>query len=379
MKNILKSILNFIFSFVKVNDDYIVFFSSRNRIDGNPKAIYKYLKKNYPRKYKIKYLVYKTTDVSQLDKNDVCYYRTLKGYYYIAKSKYWILSDSVETFIRKRKEQIYIQTFHGHGPIKSMCKLSKNTNENIECINGIIKHAVEWDIYITMCQKEEDIFVKQTGFNKKIFRLGIPSMDSIVESNKMTEKDIMLLKNKYNIPLDKKIILYAPTYRNELLDKSDIKIEIEDLKDLKDYIFLVRLHPLLNSKVEKTIFELPNFINCCDIPDIVDLYPVIDILISDYSASIYEFALTNKKIILYPYDYDKYDYSPGFSINYKEEMPGPICYNQKELRNVLENQEKYFKDYNKKISEFNKKYNYMNDGNATKRFVEHLVNKKFEG
>ena len=108
MKNLLGKIINIIFGFVKVKDNCIVFFSSRNRVDGNPKAIYLYLKKHYPKKYKIKYLVYKSTDVSELDKKDVCYYKTLKCCYYIAKAKYWILSDSVKTVIKKKKNQLFI-------------------------------------------------------------------------------------------------------------------------------------------------------------------------------------------------------------------------------------------------------------------------------
>ena len=87
MKNLLEKIINIIFGFVKVKDNYIVFFSSRNRVDGSPKAIYLYLKKHYPKKYKIKYLVYKSTDVSELDKKDVCYYKTLKCCHYIARTK----------------------------------------------------------------------------------------------------------------------------------------------------------------------------------------------------------------------------------------------------------------------------------------------------
>lgn len=379
MKNLLGKIINIIFGFVKVKDNCIVFFSSRNRVDGNPKAIYLYLKKHYPKKYKIKYLVYKSTDVSELDKKDVCYYKTLKCCYYIAKAKYWILSDSVKTVIKKKKNQLYIQTFHGHGPIKNGAKTAKNTGEIIDCINGVVKHAVDWDVYIAMCKEDEDVIRAQTGFNKKFFTLGVPSMDSIVESKDLEENKIIKLKNKYNIPLDKKVVLYAPTYRNDLLDKDDIKIEIEDLKDFKDYVFLIRLHPLLNSKIDKSIFENSNFINCCNVPDIVDLYPVVDILISDYSSSIHEFALTNKKIILFPYDYEKYDYSPGFSIDYKNEMPGPICYNKRELYEVFKYQEKYFKNYAEKLKKFNKKYSSMNDGNATKRFVDYLINRKFEG
>lgn len=374
MKKILKFLLNFIFSFNKIDDKTIVFFSSRNKVDGNPKSIYLYMKKYYSEKYRLIYLVNKHVDISSLNKNDVKFYRSFKSYYYISKAKYWILSDSVQTLIDKKKNQIYIQTFHGHGPIK------KGEKEIADKFNAIekVEHIKNWDIYISMCKEDETHMINQTGFDRKIARLGISSTDSIVDSKKMSEQYKNELKKKLGIPLDKKIVLYAPTYREKLLSEYNIKLKCESLKLLKDYIFLIRLHPLLNSKIDQTIFKDSNFIDCCNVPDIVDLYPIVDILISDYSAAIYEFALTNKKIILYPYDFSEFEKFPGYVIDYKKVMPGPICYDEKELYNVLNNMPSFFEDYEEKLLEFNNKFNYLNDGTATKRFVDNLIDKRFE-
>lgn len=378
MKKIMKFLINLIFNFFQVKDNVIVFLSSRNRVDGNPKAIYLYLKKNYINKFKLIYLVNKNTDISDIDKNDVFYYRTLMGYYYLAIAKYWILSDSVKTLKNKKKKQIYIQTFHGHGPVKRGGFEIKQFQKGKQYENGIMDHVKDWDIYISMCKKDEEHIKNSTGYNKKIYRLGIASTDVIVQSKNMVSTEIEKIKEAFNIPKNKKIILYAPTYREKLLNSEKISIKIESLKDLNDYVVLVRLHPLLNSKIDQSIFENSNFINVCDVPDIVDLYPIVDILISDYSAAIYEFALTGKKIILYPYDYNEYEKFPGYIIDYEKVMPGPICYTEDELYNVLINQKVTFKNYNEKLIKFNEEFNYMNDGKATKRFVDKLINKEFD-
>ena len=370
MKNIIIFFLNLFFKIFKVEDNHIVFFSSRNRVDGNPREIYLYLKKNCNSKFNMKYMVYKGTEIDKLDSKDICYHRTLKSLYYISKAKYWIMSDSVNPVLKKKKSQIYIQTFHGHGPVKKMgLEIDEYRKEHTE---NKLKHIQDWDIYISMCEEEETQIKNSTGFDQKIFRLGIPSTDPIARSKKLSSDEIENLKKKYNIPLDKKIVLYAPTYREDLLGKENIKLNIESLCELQDYVFLVRLHPLLNAKTDKNIFKNSNFINCENVPDIVDLYPITDILISDYSASIYEFALTDKKIILYPYDYEKYSTYPGIVIDYQKIMPGPICYTEKELYNTLKNLDTSFNGYEKKLKKFNKKFNYLNDGQATKRFVENL-------
>ena len=165
---------------------------------------------------------------------------------------------------------------------------------------------------------------------------------------------------------------------NVILGQENINIRIESLKKLTDYVVLVRLHPLLNSKINKKLFDDSNFINVCEEEDIVNLYLITDILISDYSASIYEFALTGKKIVLYPYDYDEYKKYPGFCIDYKKTLPGPICYDENELYDTILNIEKIYPKYNEKWNNFNKKYNYMNDGEATKRFTQYLINGNLE-
>ncbi len=382
MKNliiiILSKILNVIFGFVKVKDNYIIFYSSRNRIDGNPKAIYLYMKKNYNNQYKYKYIMNKNTDNNCVSKEDICYYKTLKGYYYIACSKYWVLSDSVTTLLKKKKNQLYLQTFHGHGPVKRGGLEIDAFKNKKEFQSGIMEHVKLWDVYISMCKKDEEHIINSTGYNNHIYRLGIASTDKIVESKKTSKKEILRLKEKYSIPKDKRVILYAPTYREKLLNKENIDIKIDLLRKLKDCVILVRLHPLLNSKIDKRIFENSNFINVCDVPDIVDLYPIVDILISDYSAAIYEFALTDKEILLYPYDYEEYDEFPGYIIDYHKVMPGPICHTEKELYDVLKNEKESFKNYPNRLKKFNKEFNYLNDGKATQRFVENLINKEFD-
>ena len=375
MKRLIINIVNSIFHIFKIRNNVIVFESGRSKIDGNPKAIYLYLKENYPNKYKLIYLTNKKVDTCELDEKDVVFYKTIKSLYYLSVAKYLIRSESIGNVIKKIPGQVYVQTFHGHGPIKKGGFEIEENRKGQEYKNGLLNHCKEWDVYISMCELEEKHIIDSTGFNKKIIRLGIPSTDYIVNNKGVKNNELF---KKFNIPKDKKVILYAPTYRPDLLGKENINIRIESLKKLTDYVVLVRLHPLLNSKINKELFDNSNFINVCGEEDIVNLYLITDILISDYSASIYEFALTGKKIVLYPYDYDEYKKYPGFCIDYKKTLPGPICYDENKLYDTILNIEKIYPKYKEKWNDFNKKYNYMNDGEATKRFAQYLINGNLE-
>ena len=92
----------------------------------------------------------------------------------------------------------------------------------------------DWDIYISMCEEDEKHMIDQTGYDQMVSRIGIPSTDPIVRSKNLSKKEIDRIKDKYNIPKDKIVVLYAPTYRNELLDMQKIDLKIESLKSLKD-------------------------------------------------------------------------------------------------------------------------------------------------
>lgn len=373
MKKILSIILNYLFKLFPIKNK-IIFESGRGLIDGSPKAIYKYMKDTKQDKYKLIWLIERGTDISMIDQKDYAYYKTIKAYYHLATAKYWIRSQSIGNIIKKRKGQVYIQLWHGNGALK---KMGYDVTEKSQRIP--MEHVKEWDYYIASDELDAQAIKTSTGFDKNIEILGMACVDDTlkINNNKLLKKEI--LKKLGISDNEKKIILYAPTFRDFDLDKNkEIDIPIKQLANLRDYLILIRLHPLVRDKINKDIFKNSNFINACNYPDASDLLPISDILITDYSSLLYQYAPLYRPIVFYPYDYDEYKrLRGGFYLDYENDLPGPICKRESELYDTLKNIDVVYKKYEKKLKKFNDIYSKLSDGKASKRFVDKLMSDEF--
>jgi len=193
----------------------------------------------------------------------------------------------------------------------------------------------------------------------------------------------VLLKQSLGIPLDKKVVLYAPTYRergainlpfdpDKLIDALNGKFGIppefdEDGNELpkyeSDYVILVKLHYLNTLKTQH-----PAIIDCTEYGEVTDLMKISDILISDYSSLILDFALLNKPIILFQYDYFQYTHNRGVYFDFEDYLP---------TKQIIDREiDLYRMDWsnldgnNQKIIET---FYPLEDGNSTRRIVETLA------
>lgn len=366
MKKLISKILNFIFGFCKINNNQILFESGRNLIDESPKALYSYIKENCPGDFKTVWLVTKETNTDMLEKGDFAYYNTLKAFYLLATSKYWIASQSIGGIIKKKKNQVYIQMWHGYGPLKKMGYDVTNPTERPP-----VDHIKEWDYFIASSPLDKQVIMSSTGYNKKTAILGSATTDEILKISKDTDKKNYIKKalGIQEKDFNKKIILYAPTFRDSDLKGTNNEPKISSLFRIDDAIILLRLHPLISKNIDNSIFSR-NIINACSYPDIAELLAITDILISDYSSVISKFTILDKPIVLYSYDLDLYLNERGFYSDYKKDMPGPIVYNEKELFEVISNIDDIQKKYQSKLKEFNEKYNYLNDGHVCERIIQ---------
>lgn len=364
MKKAFEKIVNSFFHIFKIKNDVIIFECGRNKVDDNPLAIYEYMKKNnLDKNYKLVFLVKKGTDVSSLDSKDVYYYRTFSELYYKATAKYLIRSQSIGGIIKKRKGQIVIYADHGIFGLKKSGYDVTNAKDRPPA-----PMTYGWDYFISASSYNSKLLRSSTGYRGKILNLGLARTDKLVNIDpKKVEKikrDLGLLNNK------KKVILYAPTFRDNKDNVDDSKINC--LASLTDYKVIITCHPLAKKGWDKYDLD-SNFINAIDY-EINDLLLVTDLLITDYSSVIFDFLLLNKPMVFYPYDYDEYvTIRNGFYLDYKKDLPGPIAYNDKELIKIL-NDKNLINSYEEKRKKFSKKYIELCDGNVCKRIVDMIIN-----
>ena len=142
-----------------------------------------------------------------------------------------------------------------------------------------------------------------------------------------------------------------------------------------EYVVLFRTHYLISNSFNFDSYK--NFIyDASSYDDVNDLYIVSDLLITDYSSVLFDFANLKKPILFYMYDLDKYKNKMRDFYFDLDELPGPVILNQDELHKELDNVGTYGNRFNKKYKKFNKKFNYLDDGNSSKRVVEEFICQK---
>ncbi len=205
--------------------------------------------------------------------------------------------------------------------------------------------------------------------------MGYPRNDFLVNH---TEKDVQEIKKRLGLENSaKKIILYAPTWRDNQHSASKgytykTEIDFEKLKtELGDeYVILFRAHYLVANSFDFGRYE--GFVrDASGVDDINELYLISDMLITDYSSVFFDYAILERPIIFYMYDLEKYrDEIRGFYLRL-EELPGVIVMTEDGLVELI----KLYK--NRRNSDvhrvFNMKFNYLNDGQSSRRFVEDVL------
>lgn len=338
--------------FLKINSNKITFISLESTVlTGDFQLVAIDLEKY--RDYEVKYILVK------FEKTLIGYisyfFSCIKQFFAINTSKLVILDYN--NFVAngfKRKGVEVLQLWHASGAIK---KFGNDTFRDYP-ING-------YDAVIVNSETFKPYY--STAFNvneNQIYVTGIPKTDRLFDLEKI-KKDREVLYRLYPKIKNKKVILYAPTFRGKLfhgLDNMNIDLVKVAQNISDDYIILYKMHPLIKG----IHFEENEKLIDCNTVSIRKLYSVTDILISDYSAIIFDFSVFEKPMIFYCPDLEEYSQKVGLYFDYQSEMPGPICKDEKTLISVIRKN-----DYDiERIRKFKQKYFTYFDGQSTKRVVE---------
>lgn len=377
----------------KMDDKTILFeaFGGRN-YTCSPKAIYE--KMLTMKEFKDYTFVWSFIDPSKhevkKDKRLKIIKSKSKEYYkYISISKYWIVNSIIEEGITKKKDQVYVQCWHGT-PLKRLRYdivvngASLNSVEEIRKRNDI--DAKKFDYFISPSKYCTEKFtsafnLKALGKENIIIEEGYPRNDFLFNK---TKKDIDAIKKKLGLPLDKKVIFYLPTFRDNQHTSGvgytyKLGIDFDSLKKKfsKEYVILFSPHYFIENSIDLTKYK--GFIyNVARYDEINELYLVSDIIMTDYSSVFFDYANLKRPMLFYMYDIDDYKGNLRDFYISLDELPGPIAKTQDELENNLKNIDKEYKKNKEKYEKFNEKYNYLDDGNASERVIKVIFKEMFK-
>jgi CDP-glycerol glycerophosphotransferase len=380
-------IYNILYFVSKTNSNLIIFESNLGKnYSGNPKAIYEgMVDKGLDKKYTCIW-VFNDTNQQVKGKHITIKRMRLKYLYYYAVAGTWIVDSRQPLFIKKRKNVILVQTWHGT-PLKKlgldMEVLNMGGETDLKGYQDRFKlSSSRWDYLISQNKYSSDIFRSAFGYDKSILETGYPRNDILVNANDYD--NILKLKKKLNIPLDKKVMLYAPTWRDNAFHKKgqykfSTNIDIQKIHEEfnKDFILLVKAHYLVVDALNTDAYS--GFVyKFGNEQDIAELYLVSDMLITDYSSVMFDYSVLRRRMIFYVYDIEEYrDSLRGFYLPFEEYAPGPLVKTMPQLVDAIRlSDEEYQEKYSDKYKKFTNKFNYRDDGRASDRVIEKVILRK---
>ena len=296
----------------------IVFSAHSRKYNDSPKVLYEYMI-SHPEYRDYKY-IWGLEDPEHVDvpgpakkvKAD-----TPEYFKYCLKASYWITCVNIERSLHfKKKGCKYLNTWHGT-PFKHVGN-DAGVRKDYDFSNV--------DLFCYASNHEKEIYKRAFNVREEaLIPTGLPRNDELYRVN---DDKVLALKEKLNLPLDKKIILYAPTWRDSTDNGAtySIKPPIDTLKWKKelgdDYIVLFRTHGYTNKLLGIEFNDVIR--DFSDYPAVNDLFMVSDILISDYSASMADYSILERPVLCFAYDYEQYSDERGLYLDYEKEMPSGI-------------------------------------------------------
>lgn len=312
--------------FISTDEKMVIFSGHTRKYNDSPRTLYEYMLA-HPEKYGKYKCVWALEDPDSVEipgnakkiKAD-----TLEYFKFTLKAKYWITCVNIERSLHyKKRDCRYLNTWHGT-PFKH---IGNDAGVRKDYDFG----SMDFFCYASDYEKE----IYKRAFNVRedaLIPTGLPRNDELY---KVTQEEVEELKKRLGLPHDKKIILYAPTWREStdngktcaIKPPVDAKKWEKVLKD--DYVVLFRMHAytnkLLGLEFNDTLRDYSTY------PNVNDLFKVSDILISDYSASMADFSILERPVLCFTYDYEEYRKERGLYMDYETEMPSGLLKTEDEV------------------------------------------------
>ena len=293
--------------------------------------------------------------------------QSVRASYELSTAKVIISNVKVALPYHKKRSQFYIQTWHGSMAFKA---IEKDAQEKLHpnYLKETIADSKQIDLFLSCNSVQTQEIQTIFWYDGEIFECGSPRNDMLYRP--IQYKDAV--KRKLGMDSATKVVLYAPTFRDDFrtdVYNLDLALVSKSLSDRLggEWRILVRLHP--NVMKENIVKLTPDSIDVTSYPDMQELLLVADVLITDYSTIIYDMAIMRKIIILYAPDLDDYKNNRGLKPIYFN-LPSRINQSNDELMEYICRLD--LDEYKKRLDEFLSHVQIFDDGKASQRVVERI-------
>ncbi len=298
-------------------------------------------------------------------------YNSLRYLWELSTAAAWVDNSRKNAGIVKRKKQFYVQTWHGTVALK---RIEKDAEQSLDefYIAGAKNDSMMADVILSGCTFFTHLCKKSFWYNGEILECGSPRSDALFNTNSDRQAKV---RRALGIPEGKKVVLYAPTFRTDgNLKCYDMDFEAVldalETKTGQQWVFCMRLHPNVSGKAD-FIHYSDRIFNGTDYPDLYEMIPAVDMVISDYSSVMFDAGLINKPVILFANDIEAYVSDRNFYFDLRK-LPFPLAQSNGQMLTCIENFNE--QDYSEKLKAFNKEIGFCENGTAAQTVAERILN-----
>ncbi|MGY1837381.1 CDP-glycerol glycerophosphotransferase family protein [Blastococcus sp. SYSU DS0510] len=286
-----------------------------------------------------------------------------------------ISNDHIPLDWEKRPGATYLQTWHG-------TMLKRIHNDVLWAPEGRLAYLdqdiARWDLLLSPNAATTERLRKAFGYGGAIHETGLPRNDLL--SSPRRDEIRAEVRRDLGIADDQTVVLYTPTWRDDLVFEGSGERDFEFPIDLdrfterlgEDHVLLLRLHNMVMSRLE--VVDGSAVRDVCNHPDIAGLYLAADLMVTDYSSTMFDFAITGKPQIFYTYDLDRYrDQLRGFYFDLAEVAPGPLVATSDELISAIADIDTVTAEHAGRYARFRETFCHLEDGGATRRVLDLIL------
>ncbi|MFC7220512.1 CDP-glycerol glycerophosphotransferase family protein [Streptomyces polyrhachis] len=299
----------------------------------------------------------------------------------LARSRYIVTNAHLPEWVERRPGQVIVQTWHG--------TMLKKIGHDIETLHfdkqyqyRIALEANNWSLLVSSNRFSTPILKRAFSFDGEILEAGYPRNDYLYAED--LEQRMAEIKQRIGLPADKKVVLYAPTWRDDQSHKAgqfrfDLRLDLKEAQRRlgEDHVLLVRPHSNIVDTVpgagDGFVWDMKEY------PDIADLYQIADIMITDYSSVMFDYAHLKRPMLFFTYDLEHYrDTLRGFYFDFEEDSPGPLLRTSDEVIDSIRNIDEVAAEYQERFDRFHHNFCDLDDGSASARVVDRMLEKAKE-
>mgnify|MGYP001490772210 CR=1 FL=1 len=304
-------------------------------------------------------------------------FHSREWYEALARSRYVVTNVGLGDWFERREGQVAVQTWHGTPLKKIGADLLGTPRANLQYIASLPHRFRQFDFVVSPNAFTTPIMRNAFRCEGEILESGYPRNDIFHREDR--DKIVHRVRTTLGIPEGRKVVLYAPTWRDDQRHsatkfKLDLQVDLTAAREAlsEDHVFLFRKHPKILDAIpgagQGFVWDVSAY------PDIAELYLITDVLITDYSSVLFDFAHSGRPMLFFTYDLEHYrDTLRGFYFDFTEKAPGPLIKTSAELIHAIRTIDTVQRSYAQKYEAFVKEFCEPSDGLATTRVVDRML------